>query len=182
MTVGSRGGLLFERYWQRLAGVPNLWRVPFNPADPVNTPNTLNTANPLVQKALADTIAEFRAAGIEPDAPLGQNHYVVRNGKAIGLPGGQGAQGLLNVITPVWDPARGDTEVVHGSSHIQVVSFTGGRCPDAATLLTYSQSEDPTSQHFADQTELFAAGRWVRSRFCEHDILSSPALRVVRLR
>jgi acyl-homoserine-lactone acylase len=182
MTVGSRGGLLFERFWQRAGGLPNLWRVPFNPADPVNTPNTLNTANPLVQKALTDAIAEFRAAGIEPDAPLGQNHYVVRNGTVIGLPGGQGPQGLLNVITPVWDPARGDTEVVHGSSHIQVVSFTGGHCPDASTLLTYSQSEDPTSPHFADQTRLFAAEQWVRSRFCEHDIESSPSLRVVRLR
>jgi acyl-homoserine-lactone acylase len=182
MTLDSRGGLLFERFWQRAAGIPNLWRVPFNPADPVNTPNTLNTANPLVQKALADTIAEFKAGGIDPDAPLGQNHYVVRNGTKIGMPGGQGGQGLLNVITPVWDPARGDTEIVHGSSHIQVVSFTGGHCPDASTLLTYSQSEDSTSRHFADQTMLFSAGRWVRSRFCEHDIVSSPALRVVRLR
>jgi len=182
MTVGSRGGLLFERFWQRAAGIPNLWKVPFNPADPVNTPNTLNTANPLVQKALADTIAEFRAAGIDPGAPLGQNHYVVRNGKAIAIHGGQGGQGVLNVITPVWDPAHGDTEVVHGSSHIQVVSFTGSRCPDAATLLTYSQSEDPTSRHYSDQTDLFSAGRWVRSRFCEPDILTSPQLRVVRLR
>lgn len=73
------------------------------------------------------------------------------------------------------------TEVVHGSSHIQAVSFTGGRCPDAATLLTYSQSSNPNSRHFADQTALFSAGKWVRARFCEHDILSSPDLRVVRL-
>lgn len=182
MTLESRGGLLFERFWRQVAFLPNLWKVPFNPADPVGTPNTLNTANPAVRKALADTIAEFRAAGIEPDAPLGQNHYVVRNGKTIGIHGGQGLQGVLNVITPVWDPARGNVEVVHGSSHIQVVSYTGGRCPDAATLLTYSQSADPTSRHYADQTELFSAGRWVRSRFCEHDILSSPDLRVVRLR
>lgn len=181
MTLGSRGGLLFERFWQRAAGVPNLWKVPFNPADPVHTPNTLNTANPLVQKALTDTIAEFRTAGIDPAAPLGQNHYVLRNGKAIGIHGGQGVQGVLNVITPVWDPARGDTEVVHGSSHIQVVSFTGSRCPDAATLLTYSQSENPNSRHYTDQTELFSAGRWVRSRFCERDIVTSPQLQVVRL-
>lgn len=182
MTLRSQGGLFFERYWRRIAFIPNLWKVPFNPADPVGTPNTLNTANPEVRKALSDTIAEFRAAGIEPDAPLGQNHYVVRNGKVIGIHGGQSLQGVLNVITPVWDPARGNVEVVHGSSHIQAVSFTGGHCPDAATLLTYSQSSDPTSRHHADQTELFSAGRWVRSRFCEHDILTSPDLRVLRLR
>jgi acyl-homoserine-lactone acylase len=182
MTVGSRGALLFERFWQRAAGAADLWLVPFDPAAPVTTPNTLNTANPAVRKALGDTIAEFRAAGIAPDAPLGQNHYVLRDGRKIPIHGGIGTQGVLDVITPVWDPARGDTEVAHGSSHIQVVSFTGGDCPDAATLLTYSQSANPNSPHYADQTELFSAGQWVRSRFCERDILSSPALQVVRLR
>jgi acyl-homoserine-lactone acylase len=89
---------------------------------------------------------------------------------------------VLNMIIPTWDPAHGDVEVVHGSSHIQVVSFTGRRCPDAATLLTYSQSSNPRSPHHADQTALFSASEWVRSRFCEQDILSSPELRLVRLR
>lgn len=182
MRVGSRGALLFERFWLFAAGVPDLWRVPFDPADPVATPNTLNTANPLVAVALGEAIAELRTAGIAPDAPLGQNHYVVRNGERIPVPGGQNAHGVLNVITATWDPAAGDVEVVHGSSHIQVVSFTGSRCPDAATLLTYSQSSDPSSPHFADQTKLFSAGKWVRSRFCEQDILASPTLRVVLLR
>jgi acyl-homoserine-lactone acylase len=182
MTVDSRGGLLFERYWQRVGRIPGVWRVPFDVADPVGTPRSLNTANPLVQKALGDAIAELRAAGIEPDARLGDNHYVVRGGTRIPIHGGQGVQGVLNVITPVWDPALGNTEVAHGSSHLQVVSFTGGHCPDAATLLSYSQSSNPNSPHYADQTRLFSAGRWVRSRFCERDILSSPDLRVVRLR
>lgn len=182
MDTTSRGGLLFERYWLRVARLDDVWRVPFDPADPVGTPNTLDTANPLVAQALGDAIAELRAAGIEPDAPLGENHYVVRNDARIPIHGGQGALGVLNMIISTWDPARGATEVVHGSSHIQVVSHTRGPCPDAATLLTYSQSSDPTSPHHADQTALFSAERWVRSRFCERDILSSPELRVVRLR
>jgi acyl-homoserine-lactone acylase len=182
MTVNSRGGLLFERFWMRTAGLPDLWLVPFDPADPVATPNTLNTANPAVARALGDAIADLRGAGIAPDAPLGEHHYVVRNGTRIPIHGGQGGQGVLNAIQPVWDPAAGDVEVVHGSSHVQVVSFGAGQCPDASTLLTYSQSSNPASPHFADQTKLFSTGDWVRSRFCERDILSSPALKVVRLR
>ena len=182
MRVDSRGGLLFERFWSRAGGLRDLWLVPFDPADPVGTPNTLDTANPAVARALGDAIADLRAAGIAPDAPLGEHHYVVRNGVRIPIHGGQGSQGVLNVIVPVWDPNAGDVEVVHGSSHVQVVSFTGGPCPDAATLLTYAQSSDPTSPHFADQTRVFAASGWVRSRFCERDILASPALKVVRLR
>ena len=185
MRKDSRGALLFERFWLRVVDTvesPDLWRVRFDPADPVATPNTLNTANPAVAVALGDAIAELRAAGIAPDAPLGENHHVVRNGVRIPVHGGNGSHGVLNMITSVWDPAEGDVEVVHGSSHVQVVSYTGGRCPDAATLLTYSQSSNPASPHHADQTTLFSAGKWVRSRFCERDILSSPSLKVVRLR
>ncbi len=182
MKVDSRGALLFERFWEFASTVPNRWRVPFDPADPVGTPNTLDTANPSIAVALGEAITELRTAGIEPDAPLGENHYVVRNGQRIPIHGGDGGHGVLNMIVPRWDPAEGAVEVVHGSSHIQVVSFTGARCPDATTLLTYSQSSDPRSPHYADQTRLFSAGKWVRSRFCERDVLSSPALRVVRLR
>jgi acyl-homoserine-lactone acylase len=183
MTTASRGGLLFERYWLRVASLgSSMWLVPFDPRDPVGTPNTLNTSNPLVQKALGDAIADLRAAGIDPRSPLGEHHYVVRNGKRIGIHGGADSTGVLNMINPVWTSGAGNTEVAHGSSHIQVVSFTGGHCPDASTLLTYSQSSNPNSRHYSDQTSLFSAGRWVRARFCERDVLSSPELRVVRLR
>lgn len=185
MKVGSRGGLLFEQFWERASGIPakDLWLVQFDAANPVATPNTLNTANPLVAQALGDAIAELRAAGIAPSSPLGEHHYVVRNGVKIPIHGGQGSQGVLNMIEPPgWDPAAGDTEVVHGSSHIQVVSFTGSQCPDASTLLTYSQSANPNSPHYADQTALFSASGWVRSRFCEKDIQASPSLKVVKLR
>ena len=182
MNVESTGALLFERFWLRAAGIDDLWQVLFDPADPVATPHTLKVANPEVAQALGDAIAELRAAGIAPTAPLGEHHYVVRNGERIPIHGGHSSQGVLNMIIPTWDPAEGYVEVEHGSSHVQVVSYNRGHCPDAATLLTYSQSSDPTSPHFSDQTTLFSAKKWVRARFCEQDILSAPGLRVVRLR
>ncbi|OLF16381.1 penicillin amidase [Actinophytocola xanthii] len=181
MDTDSRGALLFERYWLRVAEIEDPWRVPFDPADPVGTPNTLDTDDPAVRQALGDAVAELRAAGLAPSDPLGRGHYVVRGGRTIPVSGGHGVQGVLNMIVTTWDPARGATEVVHGSSHVQVVSFDGGRCPRASTLLTYSQSSDPTSRHHADQTRLFSAQRWVPSRFCERDIEAAPGLRVVRL-
>lgn len=44
----SRGALLFDRFWRGFATLPlaEQWKVPFSAADPVNTPNTLNTASP----------------------------------------------------------------------------------------------------------------------------------------
>jgi acyl-homoserine-lactone acylase len=181
-NTDSRGALLFDRLWRKLPN-SSLWKVPFSAADPVGTPNTLNTDAPAFATALADTVTELRAAGVPLDSRLGEHQFVVRNGKRIAVPGGTESLGVWNKVEPVWDPAGGGyTEVTTGSSYIQAVGWDGGRCPVARTLLTYSQSSNPNSPHFSDQTRLFSAEKWVTSRFCEKDILSSPALRVVRVR
>ncbi|WP_053707313.1 penicillin acylase family protein [Streptomyces sp. NRRL B-3648] len=184
--TGSRGALLFDRFWRRIGAlVPNAqrWKVPFSAADPVHTPHTLDTGAPGFATALADAVTELRGAGIPLDAPLGEHQFVVRGGERMPVPGGTEALGVWNKIEPVWDPAHGGyTEVVMGSSHIQAVGWNGSRCPVARTLLTYSQSSDPTSPHYSDQTRLFSRQQWVTPRFCEKDILSSPALKVVHVR
>ncbi|MGD1220815.1 penicillin acylase family protein [Streptomyces krungchingensis] len=185
MDTGSRGALLFDRFWRKLtAAVPaaQLWKVPFSPADPVHTPNTLNTDAAGFATALADTVTELGAAGISPDEKLGAHQFVVRGGERIPVPGGTESLGVWNKVEPVWNPAAGGyTEVTTGSSYIQAVGWDGSRCPVARTLLTYSQSSNPNSPHYSDQTRLFSGERWVTSRFCEKDILSSPGLRVVRV-
>ncbi|MBE1468421.1 penicillin acylase family protein [Kibdelosporangium phytohabitans] len=178
-STWSKGALLFERFWMKVP--QGSWKMPFNAADPVRTPNTLNTDSPAVRKAFTDAVAELRAAKIPMDAPLGQNQYVVRNGERIPVHGAPNNLGVLNMQVPIWDPAKGNTELAHGSSYIQAVSFDNDSCPDVRTLLTYSQSTDPTSPHFADQTKLFSRGEWARGRFCEHEILTSPALKIVYL-
>ncbi|MFI6030554.1 penicillin acylase family protein [Amycolatopsis magusensis] len=177
----SRGALLFHRFALRLGGA-DIWKVKFDPADPVNTPNTLDVQHPRVRQAFDEAVADLTAAGIPLDAKLGDHQSVTRAGERIPMHGGPGHLGILNAMATVWDPAAGNVDVVHGSSYIQVVGLSGKACPDTSTLLTYSQSTDPTSPHFADQTELFSRGEWVRGRFCEGDILSSPALKVVVLR
>ncbi|MFF9064087.1 penicillin acylase family protein [Streptomyces sp. NPDC014891] len=186
VNTDSRGALLFDRFWRKFtATVPTArqWKVPFSPADPVRTPNTLDTDAPGFAKALADAVAELRAAGIALDAPLGAHQFVVRNGTRIPVSGGTESLGVWNKTEPVWNPSGGGyTEVAHGTSHVQAVGWDGGRCPVARTLLSYAQSSDPTSPHYSDQTRLYAGGRWVTSRFCEKDILRSPALRVVVVR
>ncbi|MFJ9823159.1 penicillin acylase family protein [Streptomyces sp. NPDC101160] len=185
-NADSRGALLFDRFWRRFTAAAPLaeqWRVPFSAADPVRTPNTLNTDSPAFAKALKDAVAELRAAGIPLDAPLGEHQFVVRNGVRIPVGGGTEALGVWNKTEAVWNPAAGGyAEVAHGSSHIQAVDWDGSRCPVARTLLTYSQSSNPASPHYSDQTRLFSDERWVTSRFCEKDILRSPDLRVVVVR
>ncbi|GAA3106071.1 penicillin acylase family protein [Streptomyces rectiviolaceus] len=186
MNTGSKGALLFDRFWRKLvAAVPSaqLWKVPFSAADPVRTPNTLNTDAPGFATALADAVAELSGAGIAPDAPLGENQFVVRGSERLPIHGGTESIGVWNKVEPVWDAKGGGyTEVAHGSSHIQAVGWDKGRCPKARTLLTYSQSSNPNSPHYSDQTRLYADERWVTSRFCEKDIMSDPKLKVVKVR
>ncbi|MFI6087970.1 penicillin acylase family protein [Streptomyces sp. NPDC051218] len=186
MDTDSKGALLFDRFWRKLvAAVPNaeLWKVPFSAADPVRTPNTLNTAAPGFSTALADTVAELKGAGIALDAPLGRNQFVVRGSDRLPIHGGTESIGVWNKVEPVWDAKGGGyTEVAHGSSHIQAVGWDKSRCPKARTLLTYSQSSNPNSPHYSDQTRLYSDERWVTSRFCEKDILGDPKLKVVKVR
>jgi acyl-homoserine-lactone acylase len=177
--LDSAGSLLFERFVVRLAAVPAApWARPFDPADPLHTPAGLEVGSPAVRRAFGDAAADLRAAGIPLDAPLDRYQYVTDGPRRIPIHGAPHSLGVLNVVTPVWDPAAGNTQIVHGSSFIQVVEFGAGRYPRVSTVLTYSQSSDPTSAHHSDQTRLFSAGQWVTERFTERDIMASPALRV----
>ena len=184
MDVTSRGALLFDRYWRRaneLAATEgrDLWTIPFNPADPIATPAGLAIDGDLFSRALADATLELGAGGIPLAAPLGDHQYIERGGERIPLGGGggpEGSLGVFNILDGRWDPELGYTGPIEGSTYMHVVSFDGSPCPDAVTLLTYSQSEDPTSPHHADQTRLYSEKRWVTGRFCLEDILASPAL------
>ncbi|KKD06850.1 penicillin acylase family protein [Streptomyces sp. WM6386] len=182
VNTDSRGALLFDRLWRKIPAA-QLWRVPFSAADPVHTPHTLDTAAPAFATALADAVTELRAAGIALNSPLGQHQFVVRNNQRIAVSGGTESLGIWNKVEPVWDPAHGGyTEVTTGSSYIQAVGWDGSHCPVARTLLSYSQSSNPNSSHYSDQTRLYSQEKWVTSRFCERDILTSPGLRIVHVR
>jgi acyl-homoserine-lactone acylase len=165
---GSRGALLFRRFWDHAKGAtPSPWRVPFDPADPVNTPNTLNTEDPQVRAALTQAIDDLDAAQIPFDAPLSEFQFVTRSGVGIPIHGGPGGNGNFNALNVTWADGEGPREVEHGSSYVQVVGWRPGkRCPDARTILTYSQSVNPESPFNSDQTRLYTDKRWVPVRFC----------------
>jgi acyl-homoserine-lactone acylase len=184
-NVDSRGALLFGRYWLKAVQYAGggTWAVPFNRADPIHTPNTLNVNNPQVQRALADAVTELNGLNIPLDAPLGEHQFFVRNGERIPVGGAHRTMGVYNRIDGIWDPQQGAyTQFGNGPTHIQVVSFNGTTCPDVRTQMTYSQSSDSTSPHSVDQTKLYVRKEWVTGRFCEADIAASPNLEIVRLK
>jgi acyl-homoserine-lactone acylase len=171
----SKGALLWRRFWSRASGAtPSPWLTPFDTSDPVHTPNTLNTLDPTVQTALGDAIGDLRNAHIAFDAPLGSVQYVTRDGERIPIHGGPHGDGVFNVISNSFVPGQDHlTEPYHGSSYIQIVTWDDTPCPDVAQILTYSQSTDPTSPHFADQTRLFSNHGWVHPPFCKADVAAA---------
>jgi acyl-homoserine-lactone acylase len=186
MDSASPGALLFTRYWSRVtfsardAGV-SPWTVPFDLENPVTTPNTLDVSSPLLVQALADAVLELSTAGIALDAELGDYQYAARGGRHIPIGGGAGELGVVNVMEGPFG-LEGFTEAHYGSGYMHIVAFDDDACPDTVTLLSYSQSEDSLSPHHVDQTELYSRKEWVRERFCEDDVLSSPELEVIDLR
>ncbi|MED7947568.1 penicillin acylase family protein [Streptomyces sp. BE20] len=185
VNTDSRGALLFDRFWRGLVAdttAEERWTVPFSPTDPLHTPRALNTSSPALPRALERAVAELRAAGIPLDAPWGDTQFVVRGGTRIPIPGGSAELGVWNVIDALWDPAAGGySDVASGTSYLQAVGWDDTGCPDAKTLLAYSQSADPTSPHHSDQTRLLSNQQWITSRFCEKDILQSPDLEVLTI-
>ncbi|MEU9702391.1 penicillin acylase family protein [Streptomyces sp. NPDC047981] len=179
-TSDSRGSWLFAHYWSFLLGGQGIeklpWRVPFDPKDPVHTPNSLDSGSSAVRDALARAVHALRTAGVALNAPLSDVQKVTRGGEQIPIHGSIGQLGVLNVITP--GQVDGRFDIVYGSSFVQQVRFTADGPPEALSVLAYSQSADPNSPHYADQTKLFSAGKWVTERFTEEQIAASPELRI----
>ncbi len=182
-NLDSKGGLFFQRFIGRLfssSTVP-VYANAFQVSDPIGTPNGLNTLNPALPISFADTVSEFSSQGIPFDATRRNYQTVTRAGVKIPLHGGDyEPYGSFNTIWGPWVPGKGITEVSDGSSFIQAVHLTGAKCPQASMILTYSQSENPKSKHYADQTKLFSKKGWVTDRFCPKQQRRSPGLKVKR--
>jgi acyl-homoserine-lactone acylase len=169
-NIDSRGNQIFEEFVKRLPGDGLLggelyWKVPFNSADPLNTPRDLDTANGKVIKAMRDAIAYLRAKGVPMDATWGSLQVAGdRGAPPIPLGGGLGDEaGNANALAsrPPLDNTGFLKPITYGSSHIQAISFLPSGGVDAKTILTYGQSDDPTSPWSSDQTRLFSQKQWV---------------------
>ncbi len=181
----SRGYAIFEEFIARLPtqGAQTIWLTPFDANDPENTPRDLNTANPLLVKAMSDAIAALRDKKIPFDATWGSLQVAGdRGAPAIPLGGGTGdAAGNANALASRWAAQNRDhyRPVTYGSSHIQAISFLPGGRVDARTILTYGQSENPRSPWSSDQTRLFAQQRWVHFAWTRAQIRRQLVDRIV---
>lgn len=182
--VDSRGTHVWTEFWEQARRIPELYSVPFDSADPVNTPRGMALDNLQVRQsvisALAAAQSKLTAAGIALDARWGDIQFTERNGERIGIPGGVGRHGVFSYIVTGFSE-KGYTPIVHGNSYIQVIGWDDVGNLDARGILTYSQSPESDSPHYADQTLMYSKGEMIRFPFTEVEIQADPGLRVLTL-
>lgn len=181
----------------------------FDPDNPVATPRVLvappASGDDPVLVALGRAVKLLESAGFDVTTPLGDAQHTKKNGDVIPIHGSTNLEGAFNIVDynsdsgtllpsltaspAVKDPAGAADAtglatdgylVNNGSSFMMVLEFQDGG-PHAQALLSYSESDDPASPHFADQTELFSESKYRPVLFSESDVLADPNLKVTKL-
>lgn len=182
--IDSRGAVLFREFWSAASALPNKWAVPFDPRDPVNTPNGVAPgAIPAMLAALRNAALALQALGVPFDGRLGDYQVEPRNGVRIPLHGGNGNQegtyGSLTMRSSL--TSSGYVGAHWGQSYIQTVTFDE-QGPVAQGMLTYSQSTDPASPWYADQTRVYSRKEWPLLPFTQERIKADPNYSSITLR
>jgi acyl-homoserine-lactone acylase len=185
-NLDSAGALLWRRFVEHLGsggsrqGAIDLYTTKFDPADPVRTPTGLDVRSPRVSTALRAAVADLQNSGIPLRASLRNYQYALKGSDRIPISGGPEAVGQYNRADARggWVPGAGYPGLDSGASFIMWMQFTDGG-PVGESILTFSQSPNPTSPHYADQTRLWSEMRTKPIRFKEHDISSDATVETI---
>lgn len=187
VNLDSRGAQVFTEFWsnirkelensfQNIVQSDEFWAADFDPTDPLNTPAGIDTTiaanHTRVILALGEATKSLNNANVSLDAPWGEVQVLQRNNEAVPIHGGRGTMGVYGAISASLKDG-GYINPGSGNSYIQIVSWDESECPIADVVLVPSQSTDPASPHFADQTKLYSDKQWLRFPFCEEDIAAA---------
>jgi acyl-homoserine-lactone acylase len=176
---------------------PDLFSAGFNALTPAYTPSGLNTTG--AAEALAIAVKRLNDLGVSLTSTLGDVQYVIKNDQRIAVHGGYSFEGIMN-MTETKIPSRSTSDLAnlptgtaiagttltsmteadaqqesaayrinYGSSFILSLEMTP-EGPTAEAFLSFSQSHDPESENYADQTQLFSNQTWRPVLFKEADI------------
>ncbi|SDS80481.1 acyl-homoserine-lactone acylase [Halopseudomonas litoralis] len=159
--VDAVGAHIWTAFWVKLQDLEldmDLYATPFDAADPINTPAGLSTSGAVqdaIRGVFSDAVAELVEADIPLNAKLGDIQFFLKPGEQISQYGGEGEEGYFTVLR---------------NTYMHVVDFPEDEPVRAYTFLSNSQSTDPTSPHYADYTEAYAAKNWHRVPFTRAQI------------
>lgn len=196
-NAGSRGAPLWNAFWARVDKIDGaqLYATPFDPADAVHTPNGLKPNTTLLGQALAAAVLELAKRGIALDAATGDTLFVMVNGQRVPLYGGCSEPGYFTSACAYSQhgEATPDGSNLIGNSYLQTVHFNatdatratepaGGQANvDAYTLMSDSESDDPSSPDAGSGTLRFSRKNWLRMLFPNTAAHEKPAADTLRL-
>ena len=161
-TLEAKGAWLFQEWFQRAPSTAaNFWVHPWTASEPVYTPNTLNTSLQASKEALATAVSSMEARGLPLDASTGEVQRAPQAGAAP-LPGcSDGGNCFAAIGSSFPTPTAKQAEVTGGTSIVMFTELQAGHEPLTKALLAYSQSEDPTSPYYEDQTQRLSKNEWI---------------------
>jgi len=175
----------------------DLFSTGFNVLNPATTPTGLNTTG--AAEALAIAVKRLTDLGVDLNSTFGELQYVIKNDQRISMDGGYSFEGMFNMMetkipsrstsdfanlptgaaiagTTLTSMTEADAQedssayrINYGSSFVLSLEMTP-EGPNAEAFLSFSQSHDPESDNFADQTQLFSEQTWRPVLFNEADI------------
>jgi len=172
----SKGGLLFETWWQRYGtGLPDSLRYTraWTSTEPVKTPYGLSQPARAVE-AFAWAVAETARRYGAYDVAWGTVHRVRRGSVDVPVGGCGGALGCFRVLNFARDP-DGKLQANGGDGWILAVEF--GDTPRAYSALAYGNSARPESPWYSSQAELFAKGALKTVAYTAKDVDAAAVVR-----
>ena len=179
--LDSRGAMLFSLFWPKVENRADVWKVAYDANDPLNTPRGFAVTGKAADEVLAELAVaaeSMKKMGLAPDARLGDVQFALRGEERIPI-SGSSAGGVLNYAKGI--PSPKGFALMHGASYMQAVSFDD-QGPVAKAILSYSQSTDPASPHYADQTREFSKKKLHRYPFSAAEIAADAIAEPVTLR
>ncbi|MES3016871.1 MAG: penicillin acylase family protein [Bacteroidota bacterium] len=187
----SKGGVLFETWWEHYVALANggkrvpgtaasvgfpapasaLFAEVWTPENPVSTPKGLANAGRAAEAFTQAVEASNKRYG-SWDLAWGDVNRARINNKDIPISGATGELGTFSVLWFV--PHKTDKlkrETRGGDGWVIAIEF--GKIPRAYSVLTYGESNKESSPYFADQLELYANKQMKTVAFTEADIKKS---------
>ena len=201
--LDSVGAILWRQLWSETTGTGVLWKEPFDPSDPLGTPRGLADAptdepDPVLTN-LAAAIVLLEQAGFAVDTPLRDAQFTMKGDERIPMHGGIFVDGVANIgatvidfadslepvemeetLDPYTDLTTAGYYADRGPAIVMAIELTEDG-PRARSIAAYSQSKDPDSPFFADQTRLYSEEGFKTVRFTEEDIRNDPEYRELTL-
>lgn len=175
----------------------------FDANNPIYTPSALSTqtlpgVGDLMLNALAKAVKRLTDNGFALNSVLRDSQYTVKGDKRIPIHGGNAREGIMNLVgysgnstlfptTPRDSVINFNTGLTgsgyvvnYGTSFLMAVELTP-KGPVCNAITTFSQSADPASPFYSDQTEMYSNKQWRPCLYNQQQIKSDPGLKTYKV-